>query len=196
LRELSEQIDPTALSAVMSPSLEACVRALVAFMNGERGNEDEAQRGLDRLSEQAVLALPRDEHWITTMALLADATVHVQDKKRAAVFYDLLLPYAEQNLAHDLMRSYLGSTHHYLARLAGCLDRFEQAETHYEAALRFNRHLGAAPLVARTQATWGQWLRSRGLARDRGRARDLLEQAHATAVRLGMRNLARRTEDA
>ena len=196
LRDLSDQIDPTALSAIMSPSLETCLTALGAFMNGERGNEDEARRGLDRLSEQAVLALPRDEHWITTMALLADATAQVRDEERAALFYDLLLPYAEQNLAHDLMRSYLGSTHHYLARLAACLDRFDQAETHYEAALRFNRHLGAAPLATRTQAAWGQWLRSRGLAKDRRRAGDLLEQAHATAVQLGMRDLARRTEDA
>jgi tetratricopeptide (TPR) repeat protein len=196
LRDLSDQIDPTALSAVMPPSLEACVTALVAFMNGERGNEDEARRGLDRLSEQAVLALPRDEHWITTMALLADTSVQVRDGKRAALFYDLLLPYAEQNLAHDLMRSYLGSTHHYLARLATCLDRFDQAETHYESALRFNRDLGAAPLVARTQAAWGQWLRSRGRAKDRRRAGDLLEQAHTTAIQLGMRDLARRTEDA
>jgi tetratricopeptide (TPR) repeat protein len=141
------------------------------------------------------LALPRDEHWITTMALLADATAQVRDEERAALLYDLLLPYAEQNLAHDLMRSYLGSTHHYLARLAAALDRFDQADAHYEAALRFNRQLRAAPLIARTQAAWGERLRERDRPRDRRRARDLLEQAHATAVQLGMADFARRVEE-
>jgi tetratricopeptide (TPR) repeat protein len=191
-----EQVDMGALSGLVTPTLDALLKAVHAFINGEQGHAEVTRHALDQFPTRALLALPRDEHWITTIALLADATVQVRDEKRAAVFYDLLLPYAEQNLAHDLMRSYLGSTHHYLARLAACLDRFGQAETHYEAALRFNRDLGAAPLAARTQVAWGQWLRSRGRAKDRRRAGDLLEQAHNTAVQLGMRDLARRTEEA
>jgi tetratricopeptide (TPR) repeat protein len=196
LQDLTAQVDLAALSGLLTPTLEALLKAVGTFINGEQGHADATRHALDQFPTRALLALPRDEHWITTMVLLADATVQVQDEKRAAVFYDLLLPYAEQNVSHDLMRTYLGSTHHYLARLAACLDHFDQAETHYEAALRFNRNLGAAPLVARTQAAWGQWLRSRGLAKDRRRARDLVQQAHTTALRLGMRGLARQTEDA
>jgi tetratricopeptide (TPR) repeat protein len=195
LQHLAEQVDVGPVTDFESPSLRAWLTALGAFANAEQGDEDETRRALDRLPTQALLALPRDEHWITTMALLADATAQVRDEERAALLYDLLLPYAEQNLAHDLMRSYLGSTHHYLARLAGALDRFDQAEAHYEAALGFNRQLGAAPLLARSQAAWGELLRERDRATDRQRTRELLEQAYTTAVQLGMPGLARRVEE-
>jgi hypothetical protein len=209
LQDLAEQVELPALSGLLTPTFEAVLKAVFTLINAEKGYASETQRVLDQFPEQALLALPHDEHWITTMALLAaataqlaettaelaDATVQAQNQKRAATFYDLLLPYAELNVADDLLRTYFGSTHYYLARLATCLERLDQAEIHFEAALRFNRGLGAVPLVARTQAAWGQLLLSRGRAEDRLRARDLIEQAHSTALLLGMPDLARQTED-
>jgi len=196
LQDLAERIDLASIADFMSPSLEACLTALGAFNDAEQGNQDATRRALDRLPAKALRELPRDEHWITTMALLADATAQLRDSEHAGLLYDLLLPYAEQNLAHDLLRSYLGSCHHYLARLAGSLDRFDQAEIHYEAALHFNEHLNAPPLIARTQAAWGELLWTRDRTKDRRRARELLEPAHTTAVELGMPDLARRTRGA
>ncbi len=67
--------------------------------------------------------------------------------------------------------------------------RLDDAEVHFEQALRFNQRMGARPSVVRTQFEYGRMLLSRGKPGDSEKASSLLNDALATATVLGMEAL-------
>jgi hypothetical protein len=83
----------------------------------------------------------------------------------------------------------LGSVDRHLGMLATVLERWDDAEEHFEAALRVDTALRSPPLLAHTQYWYGSLLLRlpRG---DRRRAEGLLADAGATADRLGMAAIA------
>jgi hypothetical protein len=176
-------------------TMEAAKRimdVLGAFLDLVRGRESEARRKLESVAPETLAAVPRDEHWLTVMVGFAELAVQLGDRKRAAVVYDLLRPYAALNAAHDLLRADRGAVSHFLGTLAGLLERNDDAAEHFEAALEMNARMGARPHLARTQAELAGLLLARGRRADSARARALLEQAGASAAALGMVGLAAR----
>jgi hypothetical protein len=79
-----------------------------------------------------------------------------------------------------------------LGQLADILDRWDQAEEHFEDALSINRQMEAQPWLAHTQRDFALMLRRRGRQADIERADGLLSEAWATADRLGMMLLKRK----
>ena len=63
------------------------------------------------------------------------------------------------------------------------------AEQHLAGAMELNRRIGAAPALARTQLGYAELLLLRGNHGDRGQAHGLLDEASATAGRIGMTGL-------
>ena len=74
--------------------------------------------------------------------------------------------------------------------LATTMGRWDDAETHFQAALDFNSRLGARPWLARTELSYAQMLLARRSKGDPERAHDLLQNAARTARSLGMTTLA------
>jgi hypothetical protein len=77
--------------------------------------------------------------------------------------------------------------------LAATSGRWDEAETHFQAAIDFNARVGARPWLARTQFSYAQMLLGRRSDGDPSQAHDLLQSALATSHDLGMTALATRT---
>ncbi len=78
-----------------------------------------------------------------------------------------------------------------LGLLAACLQRWDEAAGHFEAAMACCRRLDARPMLARTEYEYGRMLLARG---DETRARELIASARGTAIELEMPGLLRLAE--
>ena len=155
----------------------------------DQGRIEDARREFEAVAAEAFRDVERDEHWMVTMAMLAEAVADLEDGRRAANVYELLQPFAARNVVHDLLRAYRGSTALYLALAATAMREWERAAGHFEEALVMNTRLGSRPYVARAEYEYARMLLLRGRRADRARARTLLASALTMAQELGMRRL-------
>jgi tetratricopeptide (TPR) repeat protein len=110
----------------------------------------------------------------------------------AALLYDLVLPWAEQNLMLGMaVLSWEGPVTRVLGLLAARLGRWDESRAHFEEAIARLARIGARPHLARTEYELARSLLARGLAADRERARALLASALAAAEAIGMPGLVR-----
>jgi tetratricopeptide (TPR) repeat protein len=160
--------------------------ALIGSLHAAAGRLENAGRVLERLATADFADIARDEWWPGTMLHLTDVAAALGDARRAALLYGLLEPFAERNLADQLLRTYSGSGAHFLGVLAAVMDRSVDAAAHFEQALVANAALGARPAVLRTQYEYGRLLARTGGRRQTGKAHRLLEDALDSARQLGM----------
>jgi tetratricopeptide (TPR) repeat protein len=133
--------------------------------------------------------VPFDQEWLFSMSLLAETSALVGDGESASMRYGLLLPWAQLNVA-DMSEGIRGSVSRYLAIVAAMMQRWEEAERHFEDAIAMNARMGARPWLAHTQSDYAQMLLDRDSPGDRERAQDLLEAALATYREVGMQRYA------
>jgi class 3 adenylate cyclase len=163
----------------------------------ETGRKAEARAEFEPLAAADFADLPRDGQWLTIMALLSRACAAVADDHRAAILYDLLLPYAGHNVVIQGFTDYDGSASYYLGLLAVTMTRWEDAARHFEDALEMNERMGARPWVAWTQHDYADMLlacaqtgaRPGDKPGDSEKALELVTQALDTAQELGMKAL-------
>ena len=172
-----------------SAGTQTILRSAMVNLSVDQGRIDEARHQFDALAAADFRLIPRNEHWMVTMAMLAEASADLGDGARGAVVYELLQPFADRNVVHDLIRAYRGSVSLYLALAATAMKEWEAAVGHFEAALAMNGRMGIRPYVARTEYEYAHMLVARGRRADRARARTLSERALASARALGMNRL-------
>src|SRR4029453_13263380 len=95
--------------------------------------------------------IPRDEHWLVTLTTLARACAPLGDRRRAGILYEMLRPFAQRNVVHDLLRTYSGSVSQYLGLLSQAMGKLDRAAGHFEDALAMNTRIGGRPFLVRTQ---------------------------------------------
>jgi tetratricopeptide (TPR) repeat protein len=166
-----------------------CVLAHVA---ADLGRRDEARETLDDFARTGFRALPLDGLWLGAVALLAETAAMLDDARHAEPLYELLLPYAERNVAIGWASSCAGSAARYLGLLAGLLGRTEEAAAHFDRALEMNERMDAHPWVARTLVDYAELLL--GAREEHGRASAHLDRAAAQAEALGMTRLSERID--
>jgi hypothetical protein len=128
--------------------------------------------------------------WLTAASALGEAAAELGDAEGSATLYAGLEPYADLLIQWSFTGS-AGSVHRVLGRTAATAGWYDQAHTHFEAALERHAALGAEPMLARTRCDFGELL-LRGARADRRRAHVLLRDADTTARRLGMLGIAGR----
>jgi class 3 adenylate cyclase len=184
--------------AEMIPVIEAIVKATPLFgwrtrlaqLYAEFGREADARREFELLAADFT-TLSKDGQWLLSLCYASEACAMLRDAKRAAVLYDLLLPHAKRNLV-VLNAAVNGSVERFLGQLAGTLGRYDDAVRHFEAAIDFDRRLGARPLLARAQVEYGRMLLDRSAPGDRERALKLANQALGVSQELGMKLVTER----
>jgi DNA-binding SARP family transcriptional activator len=159
--------------------------SVLAHIHARLERRDEAQAALDELMSRDLSNWHVDEEWLMAICLLAETCVLLEDAEHAAPLYELLLPYASLNAVAVPQLSF-GSTSRPLGMLAALRGSFEDAERHFEEALRMDERMGARPWLAHTQEEYGRMLHRRDAPGDRERAKKLLSLAHATYQELGM----------
>jgi DNA-binding NarL/FixJ family response regulator len=165
-------------------------KLLLLIVLTETGRDDDARKAFEAHVDRQVAQLPLNTYWHGQVVLLADLCALLRDRARAAPLYDVLASYSEHNVRAGWGFAFLGPAAHYLGLLAALLSRWEAAERHFEQALAMNARMSARPALARTQQAYAAMLLQRAAPGDRKRARELLEQACATADELGMTGLA------
>lgn len=158
-----------------------CMQVLAALQAGQTA---EAEAELDVLAQDGAARVPRDQLWLGSLALLSAAAVQLNSPHRLPL-YELVLPHAQRNIMVGVTFG-LGAAATYLGQLAAALGRRDEATTHFETAMALNTRLGARSWLARTQFFFADLLLDEGQHADRVRAADLLSQADATAVELGL----------
>lgn len=117
---------------------------------------------------------------------VTEAVCSIGDTAAAAVLYERFRPLAPQVQTLLVAIGSNGSYGFSCGRLAACLGRWDDAESHFADALATNERLGARPHVVRTRRAWAAMLLDRDAGDDRERARDLIAAGRAEAERLGM----------
>jgi tetratricopeptide (TPR) repeat protein len=163
-------------------------RAALAMIMWETGRHLETREVMDDLAQQDFQDIPPDGEWIPTVALLAQLCSLLGGRDRASTLYELLTPYAENNIVRGIGATCLGPVARLLGRLSVVLRRPEEARRHFESALRSAADLRSAPLLAYIQLDYAEML-GRG-----ARAAGMIDEAAATAAELGLPGLAVRAQ--
>ena len=179
--------------AVQFPTL-AIARCGLADVYAAEGREAEARQEFERFAADDFTGIPRDCNWICSLTTLCSVCIFLRDERRAATLYELLRPYSRRNVTIGWADVSYGSLERYLGRLAALMKRFDEAEAHFVAALRFDHQMEAPPFVAHTRYEYGSMLLRRGREEDREEALVLLRQALDTASALGMKGLETRAQ--
>ena len=163
----------------------------LAFVLIEAGEKAEARAIFERVAVEDFASVANDGD-ATNLLLLAGICAALEDPERAAILYDLLLPFSGRACASGNAFAYAGAASNYLALLSATMQRWGEAEAHFDAAIELTERMGARPSVARTQSDYAAMLLQRGSAGDRERAVALLDASIATAEELGMASLLER----
>jgi tetratricopeptide (TPR) repeat protein len=166
-------------------------RAWLSVAQAEDGREDEARINL-RSVVDGIPQLPSDGLWLPTFAVAALAAAQLDDPDAAGSLYPPLEPYAERVITFAVPEPVicLGALSHSLALLATTQSQYDDAERHFQTALRAHDQAGARTLLANTRYEYGRMLIRRGRSGDRKRAARLLDQAVTAARETGMARVA------
>jgi class 3 adenylate cyclase/tetratricopeptide (TPR) repeat protein len=165
-------------------------RAYLARLLCEIDRPDAAVEHYERLAAGNFAALPRDIAWMLGVSQCAVVATFLNDQAGARVLFEMLVPYASQIVFSN--GGSLGAVAHYLAVLAATSGDFDEAQRRFAEAANTHERIGAPTWLARTRLEWARMLLSRCLPGEPGDARELLEQALATARELGLANVERR----
>jgi AAA ATPase domain len=167
-------------------SWETAMRSAIIFSHLVEGQIETAQREFDALAARGFSNLPRDEHWLVTMGSLSSAATFLDDRDRANELYELLLPYADLVVVHDLLSSITESVAACLGRLAIVLGRYDLGAAHFEAAIRKETSMGGGTHLIENKAGYARLLLRRGGRGDRKRAQALLGEVRRQMAAIGM----------
>jgi len=192
-------------------SLLSAVREVVAHGPGDSPSVAAAQALANAESGELVEALGRlrwlsDTGWEcvggrsegVTLALAAAATCALGTRGLDEVFrvYEELRPFAGTAIViRPPAAACLGPADHYLGMLAAAAGDLALAEVHFEAALRLARRMASPPFVAAAEVELARTLRQRGREGEGERVAALLRSGEESALRMGLRRLARRAAE-
>ena len=142
------------------------------------GLADEARERVSTLVADDIAALPFDEEWLVSTALLVEAASLIGHGEAAAVLHERLLPYADR-VTVSYPEISVGFVSRYLGLAATTLGRHADAERHFEDSLESHERTGARSWLAHTRHDYARALLARGRPGDRPRAEALLAEAVA-----------------
>jgi tetratricopeptide (TPR) repeat protein len=154
--------------------------ALLGAVLADLGRDAEARRQLDLLDPSCPSP--------PVAALAAEIAAALGSAGHAEALYERLAPHA------GIFAGCHGSLARHLGLVCHVLGRWDEAETHFRAALAANHAAGAPVLVAHTRRHYSALLRARGHDGDWERAIELLAQAAAIYRRLEIERLAEEAE--
>jgi tetratricopeptide (TPR) repeat protein len=180
-------IEPLLAAVAGYPEVPS-LRAMLARAYCEAGRLEEARSvygafAADRFSH------PVDNLWLHSVAQCAGVCATLEDTDAAPRLEELLAPFADGMAV--LSADIHGSVSHHLGMVTTVLRRFAAAEAHFRTAVAVHERTGGPGWVARTRLEWARMLVRRAGPGDVAQARDLLAQALATAVDLGLGGLER-----
>jgi DNA-binding CsgD family transcriptional regulator len=187
-----KELAPVVAHFVRTMPHAAMWRPGLALVYSELGMKEEARAEFEVIAANRFAAVPRDGMWASCIAYLAEVCCFLGDSERAAELYAFLMPFDGRNIVAGPNVACSGAVGRHLGMLAAMLQRWTDAERHFEAALEMNARQGARPWLAHTRHRYAEMLLERGSHEDRDRALSMLDQALEEARAIGMTALAER----
>jgi tetratricopeptide (TPR) repeat protein len=157
-----------------------------AMVYGRIEDAERARQYVERLGPE--VHLPADN--LFAMSYTVDAVALAGTPEQVEALYRAVAPVANRDVMMGMsMMCWEGPGSRLLGILTARLGRFDEAATHFEAALARCRELEARPFLARIEYEYGRSLLARGRPQDLAQARGLLASARASAEALGMTGL-------
>ncbi len=166
-------------------------RAALILLLLDLGRSDEAHSMFEDAAASGLGELNRDNEWMLTMSLFAEACARLGEKGTSEELYGQLLPFTDRHAIGQGEGS-LGAVSRYLGLLAESLGRREDAVLHLEHAVAFNERMGARTWAAHARHDLAGVLLARDEPGDREKAVGLLREAEEAARTIGMTALGRR----
>ncbi len=188
----AEQLLPSLVGVTAEIAELPVVRMAVAYVYVVTGRIVQARTEFEYLAVDNFSKIPDDWNWLGTIAHLAVIASRIGEIERASFLHGLIEPYAGRSVTLGWGEVYYNAVSFYLGILSAELCEFDRAQREFEAALRFNRRMGAGPALARTQAEYARMLLKSGNSRKL--ANTLITDAHKAAQELGMRSLLEEIE--
>ncbi|MGH9010386.1 MAG: ATP-binding protein [Acidimicrobiia bacterium] len=186
-----EEMLPAFLEFVADPEFTVpAVEAMTAFIYCELERPEDSRPYYEPLAASRFSGLRLDNLWVIGLASCVEVSIRLGDSESAAVLAELLAPHSDKVVTVGPWP--LNCVSHYLGLLATSLGRFDEAEARFQAAASTQLRVGAPTWLARTRLEWGRMLLTRRQPGDSERARELLDQALATARELGLGTVERR----
>jgi hypothetical protein len=186
--ERAVQIEPVLRAVVEQFPRVPGGRCVLALLYADGGRHAEAAAALEALAADRFDVLPRNPEWLSSLAALAATSALLPGVPHAATLYDLLLPYRGRVMMTGMGVMCSGAVSHHLGVLARGLERFADAETHFEEAAALHERIGATAWLAYTRYEWSRLAVARG---DGPRAAALTDEARSFAETHDMRRLQR-----
>jgi len=165
-------------------------RAHLALIYTETDRLPEALPHLERLTAN-LDDVPRDVLWMQVMVALASVVATLGDRTRSLPIYERLAPYSGRT-GGSIGFVTFGTVDLSLGLLATTLLRFDDARQHFDASIELCQQMGAPTWLARSQLELARMLLMRCHPSDAERAHELLDQALASARKLGLTTVERR----
>ena len=164
------------------------IRATLALLYSETDRLEKARTVFESVVAD-LGSVPREASWPRAVTQAALTCARLQDRERAEMLVDLLVPYADQMVCTGL--SWAGSFDHYIGLLDAVLGRLDQAEARLGQAESAHANVPAPTWLARSRLERGRVLLARGGAGDSERAGDLLGEALSAAREYGLSGVER-----
>ena len=162
-------------------------RAGLALVCAEQSKFREAEEQTEWLLRAGALNRPKRSEWFGTMGSLVFTGGLLKNTSLAKRLYLLLTPHADHLAVIGYCSFCWGSIRHWLGILSTVLERWDEAERHFKAALLINLRVGARPWLARAEYDYARMILCQG--KEPMKAEEHLRNCTALAKELGMNRL-------
>ena len=176
------EVEPTARALAELFPANPAPRCLLALLYTDLEREADARREYERLAADDFVALQRRNMLHPLAHSLAEVCVYLDDRRRAAILYRQLLPFAGRvmGLGPNVL---FGPASHALATLAVLLEQWDDAVQHFERALDEAARMQGPVWLAAIQYDYAAYLLARSETQRAGElAGTALEHARAHAM--------------
>ncbi|WP_415901340.1 helix-turn-helix transcriptional regulator [Neptuniibacter sp. QD29_5] len=183
------EVEPVLLEFMKNAPSESTWRPGLAILFAELDKRELAENEFNLLSEDSFSCIPRDALWPGCLTYLAEVCVYLRDQDKAAELHEFLLPHDGLNIVVGACTACHGAAARLLGMLENVMQRWDEAEMHFESAIQMNARQGAKPWLAHSQFEYAKMLIERGAEGDKQKSLKLLASALDTANDIGMKGL-------
>jgi class 3 adenylate cyclase/tetratricopeptide (TPR) repeat protein len=170
------------------------LRAAHAWTALKLGDVDTAKDVFLDISKDDFAEIRGTPLWPSCLPPLAELGAAIAPSEIVELLHASFAPFAGQMVVVATGTHCWGAFDRHLAILATSLERYDEADARFQAALNLEESLPAPPLVARTLYWYAWMLHQRRQTGDREHAARLLREATTVADRLGLGGLRRDCE--
>ena len=156
----------------------------------EGGRRDEARAELDVLAADNFAAIPRDNLWLISLALVSAAAFLVGDRDQAEAAYPMLVPFEHRFVTIGQIFCE-GSVARVLGEFAAACDRLDDAVTHFELGIARDRAMGNVRSALYGRSELARTLLRRDAPGDADQAAALAAETANEADALGVMSIVR-----